>query len=426
MDNDKLAQECGCPEFTASRRTFLRGVAGAFGAGAVTSVIGDVHRQVAFGATVENPNVLVVVSLRGGADGLSLVVPHGDPHYAAARPRIAIPTAQLLGSDAMFGLHPGFAPLLPMWNAGSFGAVHAVGLPQPNRSHFAAMEALEDADPGSSERRGWINRMVGLIPGEEPQQATELGSPMVPGSLYGVSPALSLTKLASMQLSGSQEADFLRRHRIAYDMLWGNRTGPLGRGAQSAVATTESLSDLATTPINPQNGASYPSGDLGQALAETATLIRANVGTRVVTLDCGSWDMHSGLGTLQWGGMQSNVDELSNALAAFFTDLGGSASQVTVVSITEFGRRVTENGHFGLDHGWGSAVLLLGAGVRGGQVHGNWPGLAESALVDGDLAVTRDYRSVLTEVVRSRFPELNSSQVFPGFVPETIGAMTLG
>jgi len=414
---------CSCPEFgRTSRRGFLKGAAGVAGAAVLTRTVGDAFTQVSFGATT-SPNVLVVLSMRGGADGLSLVVPHADLGYALARPTIAVPTSALLAKDASFGLHPGLQPLLPMWDAGTFGAVHAVGLPQPNRSHFTAMEEVEDADPGSPERRGWINRMIGQIGASAPQDAVQLGSGVVPTSLYGVSPVLALGKIAKVGLPGPSDAETQRLRRVAYDMLWQGQQGPLGRGARSALTTAANLTSLNDVVVRPQNGARYPVGDLGTTLAETATLIRARVGARVITVDYGDWDMHINVGTLDGGAMATNAAELGQALGAFFDDLGEQASTVTVVTISEFGRRLEQNGNRGLDHGWGSCMFLLGAGVRGGRVHADWPGLDDAALEDGDLAVTTDYRSVLTEVVRARFPDVNASQVFPGFVPGTVGTM---
>jgi len=413
--------DCGCPDFTVSRRRVLGGFAGAAGAGVFTSVLGDVHRQVAFGATSDR-NVLVVLSLRGGADGLSLVVPHGESALSTLRPRIGVPKTALLAKDAMFGLHPGFSPLLPMWRAGEFGAVHAVGLPVPNRSHFQAMEAIEDADPGAPERRGWINRLVGLGGAATPTEAVQMGTAMVPTSLYGPAPALGLRSLGDLALGGSGDATTRRRRRLALHRVWDGAPGALGQGVRTALTTTESFDYLAA-PARPSNGATYPSGDLGSSLAQTATLIRADVGTQVVTLDCGSWDMHTQLGTLDWGAMRAMVADLAGSLAAFFTDLGDLATRVTVVTVSEFGRRVAENGAGGLDHGYGNCMLLLGGGVQGGAVHGSWPGLGAGRLLDGDLKVTSDYRSVLSEVLRARFPELDSTQVFPDFQPQTIGAM---
>jgi len=413
--------DCGCGDFDASRRRFLAGAGAAAGAGVLSTVLGDVFRQVAFGATDANPNVIVVLSLRGGSDGLSMVVPHGDAAYASARPKIAIPKSQLLAADSMFGLHPAFAPLESMWRDGDFGAVHAVGQPTPNRSHFAAMEIVEDADPGSPERRGWINRLIGITGDNSAGEAIQLGDSLTPVALYGPTPALALRDMGDIQLSGSPEE--AGPHRRSLEKVWGSVRGPLGRGARAALDATDQLSHLADISPSPRNGARYPAGDLGDNFLETAELIRAGVGTRVVTLDYGSWDMHTNLGTLDWGMMGKNVTELAQALKAFFVDLGDLARRVTVVTVSEFGRRVAENGDMGLDHGYGNCMLLLGAGVRGGRVHGQWPGLGRTSLVDGDLQVTRDHRSVFSEVLRSRIPEADLSQVFPGFSPEPIGAM---
>ena len=413
------ANGCGCPDFQTSRRTFLKGLTAA-GAGVLSSVTGTAFTQVAFGAVGQN--VLVVLSLRGGADGLSLVVPYGDPAYLAARPKLAIPAGQLLATDGFFGLHPRFAPLLPMWLSGKLAAVQAVGLPAPNRSHFVAMEEVEDADPGSSERRGWLNRMVGLNASASPLEAVQLGSAMVPGSLYGPTPVLAVADLDDMSVAGRDDPDGKARRQASLHAAWYPAKGVLGRGGRSALSTAATFEGIAGQPTAPANGAVYPRGDLGTALAETARLIRADVGAQIITVDYGNWDMHAGLGTLDWGAMITMVDELARALLAFFVDLGALGSRVTLATLTEFGRRVAENASVGLDHGYGQAMLLAGAGVKGGQVYGQWPGLGAANLVDGDLRVTRDYRSVLTEVLRARFA-VDTSQVFPGFRPEPIGAM---
>jgi uncharacterized protein (DUF1501 family) len=412
---------CGCADFSTSRRRLLAGLGATAGAAMVSGLVGDAFQQVAFGATAANPNVLVVLSLRGGADGLSMVVPHGDPGYTAHRRRIAVPTGSLIARDDQFGLHPGFKPLEGMWKQGRLAAVNAVGLPTPNRSHFSAMEVVEDADPGSSERRGWINRMVGLQGGNNPAQAVQMGGSLVPTSLYGSAPVMGLRQLSDLLLTGDPREE--RAHRASLQAVWGNVGGALGQGARGALTVTRDLKSLAKTEPRAKNGATYPQGSLGDALRNTATMIRGRVGARVVTIDYGSWDMHANLGTVDYGPMQSMVDELARALNAFFVDLGALGDHVTVVTMSEFGRRVEENGAMGLDHGYGNCMLLLGAGVQGGRYHGRWPGLGSSRLVDGDLAVTTDHRSVITEVLRTRMPEVSIPTVFPGFKPEAVGAM---
>jgi uncharacterized protein (DUF1501 family) len=413
-------QACRCSDFEASRRRFLKGTLGTAAALATTKLVGDVFTQVSYGAE-PGGNVLVVLSLRGGADGLSMVVPHGDPAYAPARPRIAVPSSQLLAADPMFGLHPAFSPLLPMWKEGRFAAVHAAGLPQPNRSHFAAMEAIEDADPGSSERRGWVNRMVGLVGAADPAEAVQLGTPMTPTSLYGSAPTLATNRLSDLALSGPKDPVWRARQQDSLTRVWNDVDGALGRGARSALATSRVFEPLgASVPA----AAAYPPGDLGASFAEAAVLVRAEIGARVITIDCGSWDMHTSMGTVSTGAMRSSIDEMARAMAAFYTDLGPLGDRVTLVTLSEFGRRVEENGANGLDHGHGNCVLVLGGGVRGGQYYGTWPGLGEDKLVSGDLAVTTDYRSVLSEIVRARFPEVSMAGLFPSFTPQPLGLMS--
>jgi uncharacterized protein (DUF1501 family) len=173
----------------------------------------------------------------------------------------------------------------------------------------------------------------------------------------------------------------------------------------------------------PQNGANYPGTDLGDALAQSARVIRGNVGAEVITIDHSSWDMHTGLGTLDDGDMRLMADDLAKSIAAFFTDLGALADNVTMVTISEFGRRVIENGDAGLDHGWGNAMLLLGAGVKGGTVYSKWPGLDLTAGAEADLSVTTDYRSVLYEVVKTQFPNVSLPSMFPGLSYNRVGVM---
>jgi uncharacterized protein (DUF1501 family) len=428
------AKPCGCPDFTMSRRRFL--TAAAAGAGVMTAgrLFGDAFRQVSYGAEAGG-NVLVVLSLRGGSDGLSLVVPRfADDREALARlrPTISVPNASLVGGDTGFGLHPELAPLVPMWDAGSFGAVHAVGLPQPNRSHFDAMAAVEDADPGTSARIGWINRMVGATGATEPETAVQLGSTLVPTSMVGPAPALGAYRVRDLRLTDLDTGSAARRESVA--TMWEGQTGPLATSIRATLETVRRLEPLVDAAADDAPGGSvvhtgaYPAGPLREVLANTAALIRADVGTKVVTIDYGDWDMHTGLGegdrdpTKGW--MAEHVRHFARSLKAFFDDLGTAAGRVTVVTISEFGRRVEENGDHGVDHGYGNVMMLLGAGVNGGTVHGSWPGLTD--LDEGDLRATRDYRSVLWEVLVSRFPEVSGSRasIFPGFVPQTIGAMT--
>lgn len=419
MSAPQTADPCGCTDYGLTRRALLRSTGLIGAAGVVTSMLGDVLTSTVYGST--NGNVLVVLSLRGGADGLSMVVPHAEQAYYDARRTSAIEATSLLHADATFGLHPDFAPLSPWWESGKLAAVHAVGLPAPNRSHFEAMEELEDADLGSPERIGWINRMIsGLNPEGDVFDAMQLGSTMTPTSLVGPAPALATSDLSDLKLpyadNASRQAMFESYLRAAYesrdDVLASAATQgmSLARRARTVVEATQS---------KPFGGARYAAGALGKAMAHTAGLIRAGLGVRAVALDADGWDHHVGLRA----NMSIRIDELATNLAAFFTDLGAHAGRVTVVTLSEFGRRLQENGASGVDHGYGSCVLVMGAGVKGGY-HARWPGLAAEDQVDGDLAVTTDYRDVVAEILRARFAEVDVSRVFPGLVQAPIGVMS--
>ncbi|NPC97815.1 DUF1501 domain-containing protein [Nocardioides sp. zg-DK7169] len=418
---DRPAAPATCEEYAGlSRRGFLRTAALGGAALSTSAVFGTAFVETSYAAPRRGSSVLVVLSLRGAVDGMSLVVPHGDPAYYTARPRIAIPAHQLLVRDGFFGLHPALAPLLPLWRSGRMAAVHATGLAVPNRSHFSAMEAVEDADPGSAARVGWLNRLVGRDAQRHPLRAVQVGSTVPPTSLVGPVPTMALSDVDAVRLAGHDKWDTHHRRPASMRTMWSGVSGPLGTAARTAFTAIDDLRPVQATSAKPANGASYPQGDLGAALASAARTIRGDVGAEVITVDHGDWDHHSGLGTLQWGSMQAMTKELAGALAAFFTDLGRAADRVTVVTISEFGRRTRENASFGLDHGHGNVMLLLGAGVRGGY-HGTWTPLGSAT--DDDLAVTTDYRSVLAEVVTRRLGA-SSAQVFPGFSPETVGAVT--
>ncbi len=407
-----------------SRRRFMQGVAAAGTAGVATTMFGDAIRQASFGET--GGNVLVVISLRGGIDGLGMVVPHGDLGYYAARRGIALPASSLVAKDPMFGLHPAMKPLEWLFNGGELAAVQAVGMEMPNRSHFLAMEQVEDADPGSDVRRGWVNRMIGLDGDGAPSEAIHLTDSIVPTMFVGEAPTLSCDKLSRIKLSGDKD-QFSGGRRAQLQTMWSQEQNELGNAVRSALATVSQLSPIAQQKVIPQNGVTYPRAwpaqDLSDALKDTAHLIRANVGTEVISIDYGSWDMHSNYGRNGSGEMHSMVGGFAAELDAFMRDLGELRSRVTVVTISEFGRRVEENGNQGLDHGWGNMMLVAGGGVKGGQYYGSWPGLGAGKLVDGDLKVTTDYRNVLGEVVTSRFPDRSIGKVFPSLAYNPLGLM---
>ncbi|WP_435770836.1 DUF1501 domain-containing protein [Nocardioides sp. SYSU DS0651] len=417
-------ESCACPEYASlergiSRRGLFRGALAAGAGLTTTAAFGSAFVQTSYAATRSAPAVLVVLSMRGAVDGMSLVVPHGDPVYYEARPRLAVPSARLLAKDGFFGLHPFLEPLMPLWSAGSMAAVHATGLPVPNRSHFAAIEQVEDADPGSDARVGWLNRLIGRDGYDNPLQAIQLGESVTPMSLAGPQPSVAVSNVRDMRLAGADKWDTAGRRPRSMRTMWAGAPGPLGAGARAAMQAIDDFEPVRATATAPANGAVYPRGGFGEALASAARTVRGDVGAEVIAIDYGSWDHHVDLGTLEWGHMQRMTKQLAAGIAAFFTDLGPLASKVTLVTLSEFGRRTKENANNGLDHGHGNVMMLFGAGVKGGY-YGRWPGLTNT--VNGDLSVTTDYRSVLAEVAVRRMGA-SSAQVFPGFQPETVGVV---
>ncbi|GAA3341508.1 DUF1501 domain-containing protein [Amorphoplanes nipponensis] len=414
-------QACCDENKLLTRRGVLgRGLA-AGAAGAFAGLAGEgLSTRLAYAAEGYTGDTLVVLSLRGGFDGLSAIAPIGDPDYYRARPAIALPKSQAIGGNSMFGLHPGLAPLLPMWKNGSLAAVHAVGQPNPTRSHFAAMEEMERAAAGTSLRSGWLDRMLGLSGATGPLAAVAMGNAMPARLFGGAFSDVSMASVDSFTLAGESAnrpmAASLRR-------MYATAPAPLAGPALAADAALTATASIRATAYTPANGAAYPATPLGNALKDVARLIKAKAGLAAAAVDCGDWDMHEGLGTAVKGQrMYDNLFETSTALAAFAADLGpaGMAS-VTLVTVSEFGRRVAENASRGADHGHGNAMLLMGGGVRGGTVYGTWPGLAAGALVGGDLAATTDYRAVIGEVLQKRCGFGSLAEVFPDVTPGAFG-----
>lgn len=408
---------CGCEEdarLTLSRRGLLAGAAGAVAAGLATTV----PTQYAWADPGYRGDVLVVLSLRGGFDGLSAVAPVADPAYLKARPTIGLQQSQALMLDRTFGLHPSLQPLKPFWDAGSLAFVHAVGQTSPTRSHFKAMEDMENAAPGSTLRTGWLDRMLGAT--SSPSTFTGVSFGPSPRALSGPFNELSLRTVDQLTLSGAGSANDAARWRTVLTALHGSAPAHVKAPATAALAAVGTTTAMKAAGYTPRSGVTYPTDDLGQALRDVARLVKHGVGLRAAAVDFGGWDTHAGMGNAAKGFMRDHLGRLAAALAAFWSDLGAEQSRVTVVTLSEFGRRLTENASGGLDHGHGNLAMVLGGGVNGGKVYGSWPGLASSSLVDGDLAGTTDYRTILAEVVERR-QKLTASTVFPGVSSSRLG-----
>ena len=412
---------CGCPQDSdhaapggLTRRRFLGTTASVAGLGLLGGLTGPLaSTQLAFAdAGATNSDVLVVVSLRGGFDGLNAIVPTGDASYLRLRPTIGVPQSVLLPLDSMFGLHPALSGLKPLYDAGTLAFAHAVGQADPSRSHFEAMEEMERAAPGSALRTGWIDRVIGITGAPTTFSAVAVGGSTAPTAFLGPNPELALRSVDDFTLNGAWNADERTRWRTALSALYAGAPATLAAPARAtlgALGTTATLQDAGYTPAG---GATYPDTDLGKALRDIARLIKAGIGLRVAALDCDDWDMHVDMGKADAGWQQKKLKDVADSLVAFTTDLGAGMADVTLMTLSEFGRRAEENGSGGADHGHGNAVMLLGGGVAGGKVHGRWPGLADEQLIDGDLAGTTDYRTLLAEVLEKRML-ISASSVFP-------------
>lgn len=398
-----------------TRRRLLAGLGGV-GVASLGSQL--VTTRVAFGAP-DPGTALVVVFLRGGVDGLSVIVPRGDPALAGARPRIAVPDGALLPGDDRFGLHPALAPLHPLWTSGKMAAVHAVGSPDLSRSHFQAQDCLERGAAVTSVASGWLDRVLAALGPGTTFRAVADGTAL-PRSLIGTEEKLVLQGLEQFDLAGGEK---LRDKTVAaLTALYTGLDHPVAAHAQVTLQALAAARELATDDYQP--AAEYPDGGFAKQLREIARLIKAKVGLRVAAIDLGGWDMHTFIGQVDDGGMRRHLDELSAVLAAFAADLGPALDEVTLVTMSEFGRRVAENGNAGADHGHGGIMLLLGGGLRGGRVHGAWPGLAGPALVDGDLAGANDYRDVLIELLQRRLGIGDPAPIFPDHRPTELGVFT--
>jgi uncharacterized protein (DUF1501 family) len=375
-------------------------------------------------------DILVAIFLRGGIDGLSAIVPYGDgAHYYDARPTQAVPEPgraahAALDLDGYFGMHPALAPLHPLYQVGALGVVHATGSIDPTRSHFDAMQFMEYGTPGSKTTgTGWIGRhlQTAAWQNDSPFRAVGMGA-MLPTSLRGETTPLSLRSIAEFHLRG-REGELWRAQQALMQLYAVEAPRDLlDHQARLAFETVDQLQALNAAGYTPAEGAEYPDDDegFGLGLRQIAQLIKADVGLEVATVDLGGWDTHENQGT-QDGLFARQLAVLAQGLAAFYTDLRDHMPHITVVTMSEFGRRVQENASAGTDHGHGNFMLLLGGGVLGGQVYADWPTLAPAALNYGDLAITTDYRSVLAEALTTRVGNPALDAIFPNFQPTPLG-----
>src|SRR5467141_576786 len=363
--------------------------------------------------------VLVCLFQRGAVDGLNMIVPHGDPTYYRERPRIAVPEKDLLDLDGHFGLHPRLAALKPLWENKSLAAIHAVGSPDATRSHFDAQDYLESGTPGvKATPDGWLNRYCqhDREHQDTPFRAVAFG-PQLPRILAGTAPSLAIDDLQAFGLRAPQPAARDRLTRAFEELYAASATGLLSTSSREAFEAVQVLKRLDPDRYRPANAADYPRGKLGKALLEIAQLIKADVGLQVAFADVTGWDTHVNQGATE-GQLAGRLGELGQALAAFTRDLGERMRDVVVLTMSEFGRTVRENGNSGTDHGHATAMLVLGGPVNGGRVLGRWPGLSLEQRFEGrDVAVTTDFRDLFGEILARHLGATDLGTVFPGYTP---------
>ena len=398
-----------------TRRVFVRNSALAVvGTAAVPSFL----TRAAFG-TLEGTGQkrLVVIFQRGAADGLNIVVPHGEAQYYAMRPSINIPRKAVIDLDGFFGLHPSLASFQPLWQQRHLAIVHAAGSPDTTRSHFDAQDFMETGTPGVKVTEdGWLNRSLHNLPASpqnSPFRAIALG-PSLPRILSGSEPAVAMNNINDFSVGGKnpKPSPAARAFEAMYDHSSDRMLHGTGEETFDAVKMLKAADPGKYTPAA---GADYPKGRFGDSLRQLAQLIKANLGVQVAFADIAGWDHHVNEGAVE-GQLANVLTDFSQGLAAFWTDLGDLGEETVVVTMSEFGRTARENGNRGTDHGHANVMFVLGGPVKGGRVYGRWPGLDQSQLYEGrDLALTTDFRQVIGEAVAQHMENKNLANVFPGY-----------
>lgn len=385
-------------------------------------------RRAAFAAElrgVARGKVLICLFQRGASDGLNMVVPHGERAYYVARPTIAIPRPRSGASEAaidldgFFGLHPALQPFERLYRDGLLAPIHAVGSPSATRSHFDAQDYMESGTPDrKSTRDGWLNRYLAVkgtceecdaASRPSPFRAVSL-TPQTPRILEGPSAAVAMNSLGEFTVRGAgNSADRL-------EALYRTGEADLVHGAgREMFEAVRMLQSANPQRYQPEHGADYPRSQFGQRLREIAQLIKSGVGVEVAFADVGGWDTHVNQGA-STGQLAARLTDFSRSIAALVTDLGDRMNDVVILSMSEFGRMVRQNGNGGTDHGHAGAMFVIGGGVQGGKVHGTWPGLEREQLYEGrDLALTTDFRAVFADVLRRHLGAQDLAPVFPGY-----------
>ena len=379
------------------RRFFLKSSGLALVAG---GLLPNVFVKMANAATTRGRKVLVAIFQRGAVDGLNVIVPYAEKAYYDARPTIAIPRDVVIDLDGFFGVHPSLASIAPYFKDRSAAFVHAVGSPDSTRSHFDAQDFMESGTPGlKSTQDGFLSRALAGKKGA-PLRAVAFSSAL-PRILSGKANAVAMTNISQFGVRGD-----IPEFESMYPGVF---------------EASRILKSSAPEKLQPENGATYPTTPLGNGLKQIAQLIKSDVGLEVAFTDVGGWDTHAGEGGPQ-GQLANNLKQFSDAIAAFAQDLGSRMGDVVLVTMSEFGRTVRENGNRGTDHGHANFMLVLGGGVKGGKVYGQWPGLT-NLYENRDLAITTDFRDVFAELLTKQLAVPSLKSVFPNYDPKPRGIL---
>jgi uncharacterized protein (DUF1501 family) len=405
-----------------TRRIFLRnGALALAGTAALPAFLTRAVMAATTTATAQGKK-LVVIFQRGAADGLNIVVPWREPNYYAMRPTIAIPQNQVLDLDGFFGLHPAMASLQPLYRQGHLAIVHATGSPDGTRSHFDAQDFMESGTPGiKSTRDGWLNRALQAedsnIAQRRRQQHTAFRavalSSDVPRTLEGKIPSLAISNVQDFAVGGRGPKP--APAATAFESMYGESSDRILHAAgDSSFEAIKMLRATDPTHYAPSPSANYPDSPFAKNMKQIAQLLKANLGVEAAFTDIGGWDTHQNQGSTD-GQLANRLRDFSDSIAAFWRDMGQDAENITLVTMSEFGRTAHQNGTGGTDHGHANAMFILGGNVKGGKVYGKWPGISEDQLNEGrDLTITTDYRQVLGEVVTKTIGATNLEVTFPG------------
>jgi uncharacterized protein (DUF1501 family) len=405
-----------------NRRIFLKSSGLALVGGAL---LPNVFVRMANAATTKGKKVVVAIFQRGAVDGLNVVIPYGERAYYAARPTIAVPRpgaaeGAALDLDGFFGVHPSLASLVPYFKDQSLGFVHAAGSPDSTRSHFDAQDFMESGTPGVKVTEdGFLSRALVTRKTRDatPLRAVALG-PSLPRILAGSAGAVAMTNISQFGIRGPEKLSNGFESMYAEAVAGSSLSGT----AKESFEAARILKAADPQKLQPENGAQYPNGPLAGSLRQIAQLIKSDVGLEVAFADVSGWDTHAGEGGAQ-GQLANNLKQFADAISAFMQDLGSRMGDVVLVTMSEFGRTVKENGNRGTDHGHANFMLLAGGGVKGGKVHGQWPGL-DHLYENRDLAVTTDFRDIFAEVLTKQLAVPSLATVFPAYQAKWRGVLT--